>query len=486
MKRSQILKIPSLVLIASIAIGLITGCGEEPKAPLKPEITETDTISTVSERKQSESISAAPQAPNARIPFVKVPFVKKVNYYTDWRLTRPVREIVTPGTTVYTKVVFSEAMQHIAADDKSARPVLYYQIRNKRTRYRVVNHEASKSDFVSGDAKPKGKGTTVFICKYTVQANDKGKFSLAVGKPSADTENNKLAAFYKQADRIRLGKKKQPIADPTKIPEKPHRTRPGTTKFTGRVFFPDTDMTGPGPRLGAKPISGVTVTIASGLYFGESVVTDRDGQYTFHINGDELHLLVRKEGFEPKEVTVYRSRALRLANGSTVSFLEDPQDEPGNILIGHRWPDEVRFILRQTTVVDDLLCAEDLDSPHRLKFGGFYSNGVVVVYSGTLATYAHEIAHAHQHAMVKIVGEWDWRKWPQKTPEGRAFVKARKRDWAEYGKASYDRIPHYSSHLENAAETASYFWINKGSNRDYKLETAAPNRLKWAARWVTY
>ena len=497
------MKILSLVLIAAIAIGLTTGCGEEPKDPLKPEITQTDTIGTVGKIKQPEAAMAAPQAPG-----VGTPFVKEVGFYIDWRLTKPVKGMVPPGTTIYTEVVFSEAMHHIAADDTSARPVLYYQVDRKRTRYRVAQHWAGKGDFISGDAKPKGRGATAFICRYTVQEEDEGSFTLAVGKLSADQEGNRLSAFYTHKERIRLGKEKpvivemvepEPTTEP-EIPAKPHRIRPGTRAFTGQVFFPITDIAKATPRGSVRnateTVSGVTVTIASGPYYGESVTTDSAGRYTFHTNKDELHLLVWKEGFEPKEVIVHRSQPTKLANGIVPNFRGDPQKTPSNILIGHRWPDEVRFILRQTVLVHDLLYADSKSTPSE-RIGGFYSGGVVVVYSeyirsfglGTayvIGSVAHEVAHAYQHAVVTIDGSGDFRDWTE-TPEGRAFIKAKQRDWEEHGKARYDTVPGLSSDYENAAEMIAYFWsIGRWERKWHRgLETDAPNRLKWAEEWLT-
>ena len=68
----------------------------------------------------------------------------------------------------------------------------------------------------------------------------------------------------------------------------------------------------------------------------------------------------------------------------------------------------MRFILEEILVVHDLLYVEGGRLPTGTDLGGFYSLGVVVLYSyqyadwndtvGLLGTFAHEIAHAHQHA----------------------------------------------------------------------------------------
>ena len=108
--------------------------------------------------------------------------------------------------------------------------------------------------------------------------------------------------------------------------------------FIGRVFAPKPGDRQP-PRSEAQPITGVTVTIASGPRAGESVATNPSGYYRFpNVKGDELHLRVEKEHFEPKEVRVHRSRPTILANGDVPNYTRDPQQHPGNILMGTAGP----------------------------------------------------------------------------------------------------------------------------------------------------
>ena len=76
--------------------------------------------------------------------------------------------------------------------------------------------------------------------------------------------------------------------------------------FIGRIFAPKPEDWQ--TRSEAQPITGVTVTIASGPRAGESVATNPSGYYRFrNVKEDELHLRVEKENFEPKEVMVRRS-----------------------------------------------------------------------------------------------------------------------------------------------------------------------------------
>ena len=271
--------------------------------------------------------------------------------------------------------------------------------------------------------------------------------------------------------------------------------------FIGRVFAPKPEDWQTRPE--AQPITGVTVMIASGPRAGESVATNPSGYYRFpNVKGDELHLRVEKEHFEPKEVRVHRSRPTILANGDVLNYKGDPQQHPGNILMGHRWPDEVRFILEEILVVHDLLYVEGRRLPKGTDLGGFYSLGVVVGYSyqyadwgdavGLLGTFAHEIAHAHQHATVSVDGSaWEIHGW-QNTPEGRAYEEARRKDWEQVGKSRLDNI--YGSGggggvalTETAAETCAHYWsVDRWGGRTAYglLEVEAPNRYKWAEKWV--
>lgn len=144
---------------------------------------------------------AVPQVPQA----AGAPFVKSVSFYRDWRLTQPIDTAVEPGTTLYTKIVFSEPMRLKVAANNTARPVLYCQIGSNRIRYRIAKHGASGADFVSGDAKPLHGGTDDYICKYTVPEAATGKFTTMVGKLSADRSGKTMENFYTHATRLAIG-----------------------------------------------------------------------------------------------------------------------------------------------------------------------------------------------------------------------------------------------------------------------------------------
>ncbi len=144
---------------------------------------------------------AAPQAPQD----AQAPFVQSVSFYKDWQLTQPITTAVEPGTTIYTKIVFSEPMQLKVADDDTARPVLYYGLSEGAHRYRIAGHGAAGADFVSGDAKPLQGGTDDYICKYTVPEDGIGVFVAIVGNLSADLSGNTIENFYVHPEQLTIG-----------------------------------------------------------------------------------------------------------------------------------------------------------------------------------------------------------------------------------------------------------------------------------------
>ena len=106
--------------------------------------------------------------------------------------------------------------------------------------------------------------------------------------------------------------------------------------------------------------------------------------------------------------------------------------------------------------------------------------------SAVLGTFVHEIAHAHQHARVAIDGRSHAGNW-EDTPEGKAFIEARERDREEGNHTRYDSLPGFTSHLENAAETAAAYWSMDrwGGLFEKDLKKNAPHRYRWAAEWLS-
>lgn len=186
----------TVLLVAFCLIGTaIIGCGEETEDPLTLE----GTSGVLGVLKTPDTAPGAPQL----IP-EGTPTVKSVGYYSDWQLTKKLTGSVSPGKTIFIKVEFSEGMKLVVADDKNARPILYYRMGKELTRFRIAGFGAKGEDFVSGDAKPI-KTQATFICKYTVQPEDAGEFVAAIGKLSVDREGNTLPAFYTHKEKLQLG-----------------------------------------------------------------------------------------------------------------------------------------------------------------------------------------------------------------------------------------------------------------------------------------
>ena len=68
---------------------------------------------------------------------------------------------------------------------------------------------------------------------------------------------------------------------------------------------------------------------------------------------------------------MHRSRPTVLPDGSVPNYNKGPQKEPGNILIGQVWPEEVRTLLKEVLVVYDLLYIESgFWQENGLTYGG--------------------------------------------------------------------------------------------------------------------
>ena len=186
-----------IYFIIGIALMITIGCGEA-EDPVAMEVE--GVAGTLGTLKIPE---AAPAAPTLQVP-EGTPTVQSVGYYSDWKLTKPLEGTVPTGKTIFIKVVFSEGMKLVVADDKTARPILYRKVAGKLTRFRIAGFGAKGKDFVSGDAKPI-KNQASYLCKYVVQKEDTGKFVFAVGKWSVDKQGNTLPAFYTHNEQLQCG-----------------------------------------------------------------------------------------------------------------------------------------------------------------------------------------------------------------------------------------------------------------------------------------
>lgn len=267
--------------------------------------------------------------------------------------------------------------------------------------------------------------------------------------------------------------------------------------FIGQVIVQELTKSG---TLTMRALPNVTLTIVSGTRSGESVITDKHGQYLFqNVEGDYLHLRAEKTCYEPKEVIVHRSHQTTLSNGLSFKGQRAENFLPGDILLGHKWPELVQKMLKSVTVVHDLVYYQVHESlaPKNFYNGTYHPDyGIIRTRVGpsqrerrVIHTLLHEIAHAHQHAMVSLdgsggnIGNWI------NTPEGIAFAEAKEKDLKTLGKVEGldDDSSHFSSLTENAAETIAYYlYIKHGLKpwlSHWELETKAPNRLKWAEEW---
>ena len=445
----------------------------------EPEAEETDD-SAEEEKEEPEASGVAEEEPETPVDTTS-PVVVEVSWYGDSQRTKSLTadSVIRPGDTVYTVVVFSEPVMHTVAADDTARPALSIVVDGMEEQYTMLSHGVR---FQSGEAKPLQGGTDDYLCKYTIPAGIVGTPALRVGSATTDIAGNAAETSAHTAPFT--------ITEPEPEPPEPH-----VNDFTGQVLLiPDGDRD-TFLRTHTRPVAGVVLTIVSGERAGEQSTTDENGNYRFSDPAREIHALhvrTEKEGFEPKEVMVHRSEPTVIrADGAHFSSRErKPQETPGTILIGHAWPDKVRFILEETVLPHDLILVRVDDTPE--GYSGLYGDGVVLVRNGTclMFTIAHELAHAHQHA-IAVIAEGpsaitrDW----EDTPEGIAYARAWEKDLQEVGEAWYDGGLSLTP-VENMAETANFFWNIRGKF-DTRLcfsiasiAEEAPNRLRWAQEWL--
>ena len=503
----------SLVVFCVIAT-IIIGCDDPVVGPMMEPIVDA----MDDEESAQEPIIAGeikqPDEEEQKTPETEEPvkgksgMVTEIKYYADWNFAKQITGEVYPGDIIYTKVMFSKEVSIVIADDNTARPNISYDVGQRKSQYRMKPRSVENEDLRSGDARAYRDTKNIFICKYILQERDVNK-TLTVYVNDDEISGDPLLVTARIEKRMQQEPVPiNPFGDLTFFihgdgasdkPTEYKGTAPNQGDFIGYVLIPKVNREVYPIRTGAvrpfsQPIEGVTVTIVSGNRSGESTTTDQNGQYVFRgIEENELHLLVEKEHFEPKEVIVHRSQPTSLANGITPNYWEDPQRIPGNILIGQAWPDPIRPILQQLSsmsgLVHDLLYIEvDLLEKH----GGLYDSAVLAVDSnqtsewwgaaGAFGAFAHEFAHIYQHATVSLDGSGNLHDWVN-TPGGISFAEARQKDWNEVGKAPYDSIPGYDTLIENSAETIAHYWsVDRWGGRTAygKLETEAPNRFKWA------
>ena len=471
----------AIVVMTALFCVLITGCDEgmnmagdvltDPKPP-----GDTNLV-TNGEVKKPDTDPTDPVKPD---PVETTPAkVVEFGYYADKNFTEPLAGDVMTGTVVYTKILFSKAVSVVIADDSSARPKMFYPVSEWGeviyTQYRIKPRSA---DLQNGEAKMWRGTDDIVVCRARAPRMRIGlitTFRVRVGS-RIFKDNELLITTRPISSFFSDGAHPAPAGEPG--------------DFIGQVRVPD----GARSTRATRPIAGVTVSIVSGPRTGESVVTDQGGYYHFReVEGDDLHLLVEMEHFEPKEAIVHRSRPTTLPDRTPIPYQDDAQNTPGTILIGMRWPDEVRFILEEVYLVPDLLFMVGTRDEASGGSTASYHPGLVKTYSAHFNTgsVAHELAHAHQHAVVYpdgIVGRWGYvgdLGWKD-TPEGKAYITAMNRDLEEGNTIDLDPSPTHGVGVpfENAAVICSYYWTVDAVIGGEGLKVKAPHRYRWCQEWL--
>ena len=123
-------------------------------------------------------------------------------YYSDAALSSALTGAVKGGTSVYTKVTFSEDMKHVKDDGTDARPELFRRIGSTDVQYDILDNGDTLS---SGDCRPNhASETDEYVCLYTVDTSDSGTFTVKAGTGSVDKADNALAAVYTHAATLTL------------------------------------------------------------------------------------------------------------------------------------------------------------------------------------------------------------------------------------------------------------------------------------------
>ena len=175
-----------------------------------------------------------PTTPTDTIP----PTVVEVGWYSDWQLTEALTaaSTVRPGNTIYTKVVFSEPVRHIVADDESARPILSFILDGQTIRFHVAAHGVSGDAFQSGTCKPLHDGTDDYLCKVTIPIDTVGTITLRVGNATTDTAGNAVAEASEHPALFTVAEP-EPIVEPPVVTEpepiaEPSEPTPAPTEIT--------------------------------------------------------------------------------------------------------------------------------------------------------------------------------------------------------------------------------------------------------------
>ena len=272
--------------------------------------------------------------------------------------------------------------------------------------------------------------------------------------------------------------------------------------FSGQVLTPSVRDQ---PRSYSEAVEGVTVTIIAGPRADEYVWTGPSGRYTFpEVDSDELEIRLEKDGYEPKEVIVHRSRATVLRDDPVPLEYGGPQDKPGTVLIGVAWPEYARQILSKMSVIADLLL---ILAPGSGSYGwGLVTQDRSTIASRDLTHIPHELCHAWQHGKVRPRGGGtgsgtDWHSEWVASPEGIAYREARNADRRQIGYNPIGAHPDQNTDpwaetelvLTEESATFCHYWHGHGNRsisrysisfwREW-LRQHAPNRAGWLERFL--
>ena len=124
-------------------------------------------------------------------------------YYGEAAFTNELTGTYKSGKDIYTKVVFTDAVNGVVADNATARPEIFYRIGGTDTQYDII----ASGTPASGDCIESGTGVNdqkQYTCRYTVASTDSGLFLLKVGTNTADPAGNTLAATYLHSTALSL------------------------------------------------------------------------------------------------------------------------------------------------------------------------------------------------------------------------------------------------------------------------------------------
>ena len=127
-------------------------------------------------------------------------------YYSDEALMTVLSGLQPPGTAIYTKIKFSENVEHIEGTQGSGRPALRYRVESDRSAesYDIVGDDAALE---SGQCKRKSASdTSEYVCLYETQRYDNGTFRFEVEDKTRDLVQNALSGgTYNHDDTLTVG-----------------------------------------------------------------------------------------------------------------------------------------------------------------------------------------------------------------------------------------------------------------------------------------